>query len=92
MSDTPKRPTRDPALIARLCERVYRAQLGHGGARLEAKHGVETLRRWAMIHAPTVRATLDALDEEKPTPQPDPEARFAAMLRAGWLPMTEGSA
>ena len=94
MSDTQKRPTRDPALIARLCERVYRRGLDRNGDAMVERDGDDgtKLRRRSMAYASLVRATLDALDEEHPTPQPDPEARFAAMLRAGWLPITESAA
>lgn len=80
MSDTPKRPARDPALIARLCEFVYRAQLPDGGARMvaEDKDDGEKLRRRALCYARTIRLTLDALDLEPVQATPE-------MVQAGMM-------
>ena len=72
MSDKPKKaPPRplayDDALLARLCERVYRMRLGKGDAeRMIAEHGDggEKLRRLAMAYAPIVKCTLDAMQAE----------------------------
>ena len=64
---TPPRPAYDPALIERLCERVYRNHLGAKDAASmveKDKDGGAKLRRRAMAYAPTVRATLDALHLE----------------------------
>lgn len=61
-------PGYDEALIQRLCVRVYRSRLEascRGDAdRLLAKNGEEKFAKFALIYAPTVRATLDALNEE----------------------------
>lgn len=66
MTDTPKRSTRDPALIARLCEAVYRRGLYRNGERMVEDDGDDgaKLRRRAMAYAPIIGATLDALDAE----------------------------
>lgn len=64
MTDTPKRPARDPGQIARICEHIYRAQLADGGARMvaEDKDDGARLRRRALCYERVVRLALDALD------------------------------
>lgn len=78
---------RDPALIARLCERVYRDGLHRNGETMIAKDGDDgtKLRRRAKAYEPLVRAVLHALDEEQPAPAPREDSRLPDLLRAGWL-------
>lgn len=64
----PPRPlTYDDAMIARLCERVYRARLNGEADQMIAADGDDgtKLRRRAMAYAPLIRATLDAMQEEQ---------------------------
>lgn len=66
----PPRPlTYDDAMIARLCERVYRIRLDGDAERMiaEDKDDGTKLRRRAMAYAPVISATLDAMHME-PTP------------------------
>lgn len=70
MSDKPKKPpprplAYDDAMLARLCERVYRMRLGKGAPeRMIAEHGEDKFKRWAMAYAPIVKCTLDAMQAE----------------------------
>jgi hypothetical protein len=76
VSDKPKKAAPKPmayddALLARLCERVYRARLGRKDAeRMIAEDGDDgkKLRRRSMAYAPIVKCTLDAMKEEEETP------------------------
>jgi hypothetical protein len=63
----PPRPlSYDDAMIARLCERVYRARLEGDAEKMIEKDGDDghKLRLRALAYAPVVRATLDAMKEE----------------------------
>lgn len=64
----PPRPmTYDDALIARLCERVYRARLEGDAEKMIEKDGDggAKLRVRALAYGPVVRATLDAMQQEQ---------------------------
>lgn len=63
----PRAMTYDDAMIARLCERVYRARLEGDAEKMIEKDGDDghKLRLRALAYAPVVRATLDAMTQEE---------------------------
>lgn len=63
----PRAPTYDDALIARLCERVYRIRLEGDAEKMIAEDADDgtKLRRRAMSYAPIIKVTLDALALEQ---------------------------